>query len=70
MRRSERRSGKDRSGPEGAENPTFRRASDWRAWLVLAWVAWFGWLYGKMVVEQRGGRIPLWFAPRAEVPDR
>ncbi len=26
---------------------------DWRGWLALAWVAWFGWLYGRMVLEQR-----------------
>ena len=30
---------------------------DWRAWLTLAWVVWFGILYGKMVVEQRGEKI-------------
>lgn len=30
---------------------------DWRAWLNLAWVVWFGILYGKMVVEQRGPKI-------------
>jgi hypothetical protein len=24
---------------------------------VLAWVLWFGLLYGKMVVEQRGNRF-------------
>ena len=30
---------------------------DWRGWLALAWVAWFGVLYGTMVVEQRGGKF-------------
>ena len=34
-----------------------RRPIDWRGWIVLAWVIWFGLLYGKMVVEQRGGKI-------------
>ncbi len=28
---------------------------DWRAWLTLAWVVWFGLLYGRMVIEQRAG---------------
>jgi hypothetical protein len=27
---------------------------DWRAWLALAWVAWFGMLYGRMIAERRG----------------
>ena len=30
---------------------------DWRGWLALAWVVWFGLLYGKMVVEQRGAKV-------------
>lgn len=32
-------------------------SADWRGWLALAWVVWFGLLYGRMVVEQRGGKI-------------
>lgn len=32
-------------------------AFDWRGWIVLAWVLWFGLLYGKMVVESRGHRL-------------
>jgi hypothetical protein len=30
---------------------------DWREWLALAWVLTVLILYGKMVVEQRGGRV-------------
>ena len=30
---------------------------DWRGWLILAWVLWFGLLYGKMIVEARGPRL-------------
>lgn len=30
---------------------------DWRGWLALAWVVWFGTLYGKTVIESRGGKI-------------
>ena len=26
---------------------------DWRGWLALAWVAWFGLLYGAMLLERR-----------------
>jgi hypothetical protein len=34
-----------------------RRPVDWRGWIALAWVVWFGVLYGKMVVESRGGAV-------------
>jgi len=30
-----------------------RRPVDWRAWLALAWAAWFGLLYGAMLLERR-----------------
>ena len=30
---------------------------DWRGWLALAWVAWFGLLYGRTVVAQRVARL-------------
>lgn len=30
---------------------------DWRGWIAVAWVAWFGLLYGKTVLESRGGMI-------------
>lgn len=30
---------------------------DWRAWIALAWVVWFGLLYGKMILESRGAKI-------------
>jgi hypothetical protein len=32
------------------------RGIDWRGWLILAWVVWFGVLYGKMMVAERGQR--------------
>jgi hypothetical protein len=35
---------------------------DWRGWIILAWVVWFGLLYGKMVIEQRGGKLKEWIA--------
>lgn len=38
------------------------RLNDWRGWLALAWVVWFGILYGKMVIERRGDKL------RAAVP--
>ena len=34
-----------------------RRAFDWRGWLILVWVAWFGLLYGKMILNTRGQTI-------------
>ena len=30
---------------------------DWRGWLTLVWVVYFGFLYGKMVIERRGDKI-------------
>ncbi len=30
---------------------------DWRGWITLAWVAWFGLLYGRMILESRGAKI-------------
>ncbi|CAN5916171.1 hypothetical protein BH23PLA1_BH23PLA1_15770 [soil metagenome] len=31
---------------------------DWRAWLIVAWVGWFGMQYTSMVLEQRG--LAVW----------
>ena len=42
--------------------PDAGRRPDWRGWIILAWVAWFGLLYGKMVVEQRGVKLQRWIA--------
>jgi hypothetical protein len=33
------------------------RFIDWRGWVTVAWVVWFSLLYGKVVVEQRGGML-------------
>lgn len=30
---------------------------DWKGWLIVAWVLWFGTLYAQMVVRQRGGKF-------------
>lgn len=30
---------------------------DWRGWVTLVWVVWFGLLYGRMVLDQRGGKV-------------
>ncbi len=29
------------------------RRIDWRGWLALGWAAWFGLLYGEMLLERR-----------------
>jgi hypothetical protein len=29
----------------------------WWRWFVVAWVLWWGVLYGKMVVQRRGGKL-------------
>jgi hypothetical protein len=38
------------------------RSSAWRDWIIVAWVVWWGTLYGKMVVEQRGAKLQAWIA--------
>jgi hypothetical protein len=39
----------------GTEGPP--SSFDWRGWIALAWVVWFGLGYGKMVVEQRWDKL-------------
>lgn len=34
-----------------------RPAIDWKGWIVLAWVLWFGLSYGKMVLAERSEKI-------------
>ncbi len=34
-----------------------RPSFDWKGWIVLAWVVWFGLSYGKMVLAQRSDKI-------------
>ena len=34
-----------------------RGSVDWRAWVVVVWVAWFGVRYGLNMVESRGAKI-------------
>ena len=38
------------------------RQADWRACVALAWAIWFGVLYGKMVVQERGEKIRAVFS--------
>jgi hypothetical protein len=37
--------------------PRSEASFDWRGWLAVAWVVWFGLLYGKTVIEARGAKI-------------
>ncbi len=45
---------------DGQEEPPRRRV--WRQWIIVAWVVWWGALYGKMVVEKRGAKLQAWIA--------
>ncbi len=38
-------------------SPSERHRIDWRGWIALAWVVWFGSLYGRTVIETRGGKL-------------
>lgn len=33
------------------------KGADWRAWLALVWVLFFGALYTRTFIDQRGGKI-------------
>ena len=37
--------------------PERHRELDWRAWVLLTWVAVVGLLYARMVIEQRGAKL-------------
>ena len=37
------------------------RRVDWRGWVVLAWVIYWGICYGNMAVRARGQRVLFWF---------
>ena len=36
-----------------------RSEVDWRGWLALAWAAWFGVLYARMVLDARAPGVLL-----------
>ena len=46
-----------------------RRRIDWRGWLALAWAAWFGVLYTRMVLDERAPGV-LRAVERASGPVR
>ncbi len=33
---------------------------DWRGWLALAWVLWWGWAYALMVIHARSPLVLSW----------
>jgi hypothetical protein len=37
--------------------PRPARPIDWRGWVLVVWVVWFGLLYARMVIEQRSQRF-------------
>ena len=39
------------------------RGVDWRGWIMLAWVAFWGVAYCNMAVRARGQRVLDWFKP-------
>ncbi len=40
-----------------------KKSIDWRGWLTLAWVVWFGILYASMIVERRGAKMRAFVRP-------
>ncbi len=39
---------------------------DWRGWIALAWVLWFGWLYSLMVLETKFPQVLIWLRALGE----
>jgi hypothetical protein len=33
---------------------------DWRGWITLAWVLWWGWAYAAMALHARGPQVLAW----------
>ena len=33
---------------------------DWRGWIALVWVLWFGWLYTLMVLQTKFPQVLAW----------
>ena len=55
--------------PRSDGTPAKRTQIDWRAWLALAWAAWFGVAYGRMTVERRGPKLRAAVSAVAGRPD-
>jgi hypothetical protein len=36
------------------------RWPDWRGWIALLWVLWWGWAYGVMAIQARGPLVLAW----------
>ena len=56
--KSRSRTSSDETRP--VDSPTtgdVRPRCDWKGWVVLSWVLWFGLSYGKMVIAQRSDKI-------------
>jgi hypothetical protein len=45
--------------PPGFKLPE-RMQIDWRGWIALAWVLWWGWAYALMVFHARSPQILSW----------
>ncbi len=41
------------SPARGGKRTHLPRQWDWRGWITLAWVVWWGWLYSLMVLETK-----------------
>jgi hypothetical protein len=40
---------------------------DWKGWITLAWVIFWGGVYCNMAVRARGQRVLDWFRPRSQL---
>jgi hypothetical protein len=46
--------------PRNSEQTSQRRQLDWRGWITLAWVLWWGWAYCQMAVAVKGPQVLQW----------
>jgi hypothetical protein len=33
---------------------------DWRGWIALCWVLWWGWAYGAMAIQAKSPQVLTW----------
>jgi len=45
---------------DGFKSPD-RSRLDWRGWIALLWVMWWGWAYCVMAIEARSPQVLAWF---------
>lgn len=59
-----------KSNPPQADPWIELKRVDWRGWIAVAWVLFWGFSFCGMVVRARGDRIKDWFRPQQAIVTR